>query len=121
MARRLRDYAAEYAARIGRGIFNALSRRAAAGHPEPGEPTARDIQETRRHPDTAPIDMVRRAAWANARAQLGEFPGFNPERLADRIRQIEDRQTLVTMANATADEWSEWAALQIPGNPFFYH
>ena len=129
MAVRSRDRAAEYAARTARGEAAGLSSAAARGHAKPGEPTARDVGEAARHPETVPLDVLRRATEAHARAifrderQAPSDPRhrFNDDQVRRNIEQTTDRDTLNRMRTISQAEWRELARNQVPGNPFFYH
>ena len=110
-----------YRVRLERGLRRGLSPGAAVGHAEPGEPTASDLKQVENFGSLAPVDVLQRAAIANAERELGDLPKYDPEATERRIEQIRDPDTLHLLATTTLADWQAQAAQQVPGNPFFYH
>jgi hypothetical protein len=132
MMARSRDYHGEYLARLARGEALGLSKSASRGHPRAGEPSARDIREAARHPDAASIEALQNAALANARAvwrggetTRGPWGPADEQRLLQRLRQMDDRETLNTVRRASREEWqrnaAEAQANGIRNSIWYYH
>lgn len=103
-----------YRERIARGMERGLSRSAAAGHPRPNEPTARDLAIVDKLGADAPIHNLRQAVVAHTRATLplDEMRGNAPARrlhLEHLIENMTDKQMLFKMYRMSRSEWSEQA------------
>ena len=116
-----RDWRRENQDRLRRGAAAGLSPAAARGHPRGDEPRASDVREAARHPESSPIGVLQRAALAHARATWRDKETYSDERFEKAVRAITDRETLNKLRTITRDEWRQLAAVQEPGNPFFYH
>ncbi len=81
MSKRVRDYKAEYARRIARGLEQGLSRSQARGHPRPLEPTKQ---------------TTARAGKAGQAVKPAKFD----RRLEDGFRALRDGQTLTASAKS---------------------
>lgn len=110
-----------YQDRVRRAVKEGLSLSAARGHAKGGEPRASDIRDAARHPGTAPIEVLQRAALAHGRATWRDESRYSDRQFEGTVRAITDRETLNKLRTATKDEWRELARNQVPGNPFFYH
>ena len=83
MAKRNRDYKAEYRRRIARGIARGLSRSQARGHPKPGE---KSVRTGRRAPESDPKleAAVKLLREGNSQKMAAKSVGIS----ADRLRRF---------------------------------
>lgn len=118
-----------YQQRVQHGMERGLSRRAAAGHPAKGEPTAHDLAVVDKLGSASPIGNLRQAVIAHLRAALPDSQMYNPAvsrpRLEEQIRHMRSKKLLAQMYHMTRAQWAAQAtAAHVTGqdkSPFYYH